>query len=342
MLEKNIFLGRITVRGLAVAVIAAFTVAVSPNISVAMDPVDWNSAAPNLPTNSFSAMYGGSDQRIDILDIGDFGSTDDGTFIRANPNPTAPSTGTGVFTPFKRLQRGSGSCNGNNDCQNINGQKVASQNGFNSDQGEPGVNYDTKAGTWTRSVTMSEFNITGPGGFIELQLDANSSGSATSDGYKLVITDLQIFIESGSKFKNPEAESNPNGDENSGYTGTPFDPSNNSLLGKTPIWQLDSAANGNVDILLQASICDTPGQCGSGKGDLSVFIPVALLGSFSGTDQFVFYSEYLYVNSGFEEWRFGDTVVADVAEPGMLTIFGVGILGMGAMRRRRRSQKILG
>ena len=216
MLEKNIFLGRITVRGLAVAVIAAFTVAVSPNISVAMDPVDWNSAAPNLPTNSFSAMYGGSDQRIDILDIGDFGSTDDGTFIRANPNPTAPSTGTGVFTPFKRLQRGSGSCNGNNDCQNINGQKVASQNGFNSDQGEPGVNYDTKAGTWTRSVTMSEFNITGPGGFIELQLDANSSGSATSDGYKLVITDLQIFIESGSKFKNPEAESNPNGDENSG------------------------------------------------------------------------------------------------------------------------------
>ena len=347
MLEKNMFLGGSNIRGLAVVAVAAFTVAMSPTMSVAMDPVDWTPGA-QLLTNQFSVV---GVQRIDILDIGYSGVTNDGTFFQAEPDPTNPSTGTGVFTPFKRVQRASGACGPNNDCIDIGGTTVGTENGFNTDASELKVNFDTKVGNWTRSVLMSEFNITGPGGFIRLDLDANQNGAAGSDTNKLVISDLQIFIEAGAQFKAPENVNPGEGEENSGYTNT-FDPGpgTNTLLGEQAAWSLDNAVNGNVDILLQASICGTPGQCGSGKGDMSVFIPIAQLGLFDGngnalfdgTEQFVFYSEYLYVNDGFEEWRFGDTVVGQVAEPGMLAIFGIGIIGMGVMRRRRRTRNIPG
>lgn len=42
---------------------------------------------------------------IDILDIGDSGTTSDGTVFMASPNPTNPSTGTGVFEPFVRIDQ---------------------------------------------------------------------------------------------------------------------------------------------------------------------------------------------------------------------------------------------
>src|SRR5438132_6294311 len=41
---------------------------------------------------------------ISILDIGDSGTTADGTTFVADPNPSQPSTGTGVFQPFVRIQ----------------------------------------------------------------------------------------------------------------------------------------------------------------------------------------------------------------------------------------------
>src|SRR3989304_2935672 len=44
---------------------------------------------------------------LEIHDIGESGTTNDGTIFEAEPNPTSPSTGTGVFEPFVRIQ-GSG------------------------------------------------------------------------------------------------------------------------------------------------------------------------------------------------------------------------------------------
>ena len=99
------------------------------------------------------------------------GTTADGTIFLAEPNPTDPATGTGVFEPFKRVQ--------NNEVQN----------GFNSDANEPDINFDTKDGSdWTRSVLFSELGVVNIGGelFYELQLDANENGS-----YK--ISDLEIL-----------------------------------------------------------------------------------------------------------------------------------------------------
>ena len=63
---------------------------------------------------------------ISILDIGDSGTTADGTTFVADPNPSQPSTGTGVFQPFVRIQA-TGSRGG------------GLQNGFNTDAKEPEI-----------------------------------------------------------------------------------------------------------------------------------------------------------------------------------------------------------
>ena len=271
------------------------------------------------------------------------GATADGTLFTAAPNPSQPSTGTGVFQPFVRIQRASSNannprdeCNGSGDCVNVNGTQVPSENGFNTDAKQNDINFDTKEGTWTRSVLMSEFEIL-PGGYILLSLDANQLGKAGEQINRIVITQMEIFI--GPGLANPEASNTFL--EGTGYNGTLFDPDNSQtddkLLGLPWRWSLDSLANGNVDVVLQAAICDTNGQCGSGHGDLNVFIPVSLLGPFSPTDNFVFYSEYLYANDGFEEWKFQDTP-GQVPAPGTLALIGIGLAAFGLRRRTFRSE----
>lgn len=295
-----------------------------------------------------------SNQVINILckstePCGQFsGTTNDGTQFTSEANPTSPSTGTGVFEPFVRIQRPSSGidrnfdpnnpCNGSGDCVDIGGGiLVPSENGFNSDANAGQANFDTKGGSdWTRSVLMSEFTVTN-GGFLILSLDANQLGKSTEDINKLVITQMEIFI--GPGLANPEASNT--GIENTGYAGTLFDFDSNQtddkLLGLAPRWSLDNATNGNVDVVLQASICDSNGQCGSGHGDLNVFIPWSLLGAFNPNDNFVLYTEYLHVNDGFEEWRFSSaTPPTQVPAPGTLALLGIGLAGLSFARRRQR------
>lgn len=253
---------------------------------------------------------------INILDIGDSGTTTDGTRFEAASNPTLPSTGTGVFQPFVRVH------------QSTSGDGL--QNGFNTDANGSNTNFDTKGGSdWTRSVLFSELGIID--GYYVLALDANQRGRSTSSRNRITITDMQIYVGSDPNLANPEAVGS--GPYGNGYTGTIFDSTDNGLLGFAPVWTLDSATNGNVDVILQASICDSNGQCGSGHGDLYVSIPQSRF-SGSPTDHFVLYTEYSGANSGFEEWRFYDT--PRVPEPGTLLLVGTGLVGLGLFRRRRR------
>ena len=301
----------------------------------------------SAPAHAGLVLPGSPDQVISILCVqGEAGcanyqgGTSDGTLFTAAPNPSQPSTGTGVFQPFVRIQRSSpganntnSNCNGSGDCVNVGGTLVPSENGFNSDASQTQINFDTKEGTWTRSVTMSEFEITS-GGYIILSLDANQLGKATDDINKIVITQMEIFI--GPGLANPEASKS--GIEHTGYDGTLFDAdkvqTDDTLLGQSWRWSLDSARNGDVDVVLQASICDTNGQCGSGHGDLNVFVPVSLLGSFSPTDNFVLYTEYLYANDGFEEWKFSDAPGQQVPEPATVALLGLGLFGLRFFRAR--------
>ena len=186
---------------------------------------------------------------ISILDIGDSGITTDFTRFEAEPNPSNPATGTGVFQPFLRIGAGNGAlfCKDHDSPCPLHNSGL--QLGFNTDAQGSDTNFDTKGGSdWTRSVLFSELGIID--GYYVLSLDANQLGSATSQKNRITITDMQIYVGSDPDLANPEAVGS--GPYGNGYTGTIFDPTDNSLLGYAPVWTLDNAVNGNVDVVLQA------------------------------------------------------------------------------------------
>ncbi len=121
-------------------------------------------------------------QTIEILDIGDSGVTADGTLFNAAANPTEPSTATGVFEPFVRIEA-IGSSDG------TGGQ----QNGYNTDITPPDTNFDTKGGSdWTRAITLGEVGVVDVGGvsYDQFLLDADEEGSATSIANQILLTDV--------------------------------------------------------------------------------------------------------------------------------------------------------
>jgi hypothetical protein len=258
-----------------------------------------------------STSYAGRcdvDQCIYIDDIGDTDTTADGTVFTAEANPTFPSTGTGVFQPFTRHQATSDGY----------------QSGYNTDAGEPIINNDEKNGSaWTRSVLIDELDTSGD--FITLQLDANEPDGKKR---KIEITNMMIYIGTGDGLDNPEGNCSDT------------DATDGTLCSVDADWELDNATNGDVTVILDASICSAAGQCGSGHGDLEVQIATSLLGDLSAGQYFVLFVEYDKAADGFEEWRFGAgvDVPPSVPEPSATLLLGLGLLGVGMLGRKRRVQ----
>ena len=274
----------------------------------------------------------GAHQTINICDIAadrvsqPDNTTADGTVFFAEENPSLPSTGTGVFEPFVRIDKLSAG--------------GGLEHGFSTDTAEPDINFDTKNGSdWTRAVQVGDLSMFST---LEFALDANQEGPVGSEDNVILLTDVQIYIGAealGISFATPEDFMSDDPIADTGYTGTPFDSSDNFLLAEAPRWSLDNATNGDVTVALEAAICgapgSVPGQCGSGHGDMVMSIPLSAidLTGVSAEDYLVFYSEYNWGNAGFEEWK--RVPGRPIPEPSTGLLLAFGLVGLAAGRRRR-------
>ena len=111
---------------------------------------------------------------IQVLDIGDSGVANDGTLFEG-VDPSDPSTGTGVFLPFVRIQTG----------------PTGPQSGYDTDGT---IEFDTKPGPWTHSIMLSDVNIVQRNGtsYYEFTLDADQKGGATSTPNQLSLTEVAL------------------------------------------------------------------------------------------------------------------------------------------------------
>jgi hypothetical protein len=242
---------------------------------------------------------------IVIENPGDTMTAPDGvTFSGLNPGD--PSTGTGNFGPFVRVQRRGRGPDG-------------LQAGYNT--AARAIELDTKTGALglplSNLLVLDCVDAAGnpvESGCYAFVLDANEPGGSKRE---IDITALQVFL--------------GDSDDLTGYSA-PFDPTENILAGLVPVYTLDNSTNGDVTVTLSADISEGSGTGGSGKGDLTVMIPVDMIGT-DGSKFVYFYTEYERAGGGFEEWA------AVIPEPGAGLLLLVGTAGLFLLRSARSRRR---
>lgn len=217
---------------------------------------------------------------VDLTTAGADGLINGAQFIQDN---FEKSTGTGVFDPFVRIQN--------------NGSEA----GFNTDGG---VQFETKQGSWTHSIQLSDIPLCPDGDSYDFRLDINEA----SNEPKLSLDVLKIYLADVGDLDDYATELN--------------------IL--TPAYDMDFLEDSVV--LLDYSI-----GSGSGSGDMTVCIPVDALGT-DGSKYVYLYSEFgIYAGTdegwtssdGFEEWG----IIPDVIpEPATMVLLG---LGSVLLRKRK-------
>ena len=196
--------------------------------------------------------------------------------------------------------------------------------------------YDTKAGIWTHSITYSQLGIVNKGGidYYVFTLDINEPNGGQS---LLTINQLRIYSVDASAGGALADETAVQG-----------------AAGSTLHYNLDGTSD--QTIYTDYAVSNT----GSGESDVDFYIPTSFFASASGSDYL-----YMVINSGlsgdtngldsadgFEEVRafFGTTTTTSTTstssstsstttstspEPGTIALFGMGLIGLAAARRKK-------
>lgn len=236
-----------------------------------------------LPLSAFAAAY-------DLTTAGSSQVVNGALF----QTTTVQTTGTGVIAPFLRLQ-GNGT-----------------EQGLNSDTAAAGLYADTKTGTWTHDVQLSDLGI--QAGFVGFLLDINQ----TSANPTLLFDTFQVYTRSASI--------------TDGSADTLADLSDATL-------RYDLGAN---SLLLNYDL-----NPGSGAGDLLIFLPTSFFAGASLSDYLYVHAGFSGSNDGFEEFStfgverptpttFGNP--PSVPEnANVLVLLGAGMLGVMAFSRKREA-----
>jgi len=244
---------------------------------------------------------------ISIQSLGDDGYTSDGVYILSGTiQGEGEHGGAGKpLDPFQRTKTGTSGY----------------QSGYNSDASTSDLNFDSQDEdglNYVHSVQlmdMGTIQVDGEDNYV-LFFDANEP---IGGGGGIDITNIEVYVGSNVSFMNPEL--------NGGLAG----------LGDAA-WSLDNDLNGDMTIAVNSAICDAPGLCAAGHGDIAVLIPTALVGG-SQEDYFVLFTEYAAASKlgsdfvGLEEWRH----VKAVPEPTSALVFALGLGVVGSRVRRERS-----
>jgi len=211
-------------------------------------------------------------------------------------------SGTGLIDSFVRIQA-SGT--------------ALTEWGYNTDGALEG---DTKSGSFTHSIQISDIentlvDIDGTE-YYEFLLDINE----TTGNSLLTVQELEIYLDTVGN--------------NTGYPA----------LG-TLVWDLDAGEDSEITI-------DYNNFPGSGGLDMFAYIPTSVFSGYPSTEYIYLYSKLgnpdTVVDDGFEEWAhsaidepIGPPVppLAVIPEPATIMLFGIGLLGLGTIARRRRKRK---
>lgn len=223
----------------------------------------------------------------------------------------------------------------------IQGAGSGTESGYNTDAyssaGDVESEFDTKVGEFTNSLLISDIKtenfITIDGNnYFEFFLDINQ----TTAKPLINLTGLKLFT-----------TSDPNLQSDLTDTSSPVDPDYPFYETATKIWDMDTTTNTTIKL-------DYSNYAGSGNPDLVALFPIDSLLQAPPTDTYlVLYNEFTDFNSGFEEWARKDpgtftndyciaypedsiceNVVITIAEPSILSLLVVGMVGIGYQRLR--------
>ena len=290
-----------------------------------------------MTSTADAVIYDLSSGGVDMLTISGGTVGSDANFEVFTDQPA----GTGFIDPFLRTQVPGQSAEGS-WCGTGGGSLIGKcEQGYNTD-GRP-VQFDTKdENQWTHSLLLSDLNVTGDG-FVEFLLDINQAQGEAGQDQLLSLDELQFFVTADPNLL--------------GYDDT----TNMFTAGAELVWDLDrfmdAAAQPNDDYILLEN-CKAPGTCGS--GDFDLLAQIAYQDFVDATNRLGIAVEDANVvlfnrfgdnagvgknnagsNDGFEEW----TAVLGAApgngngvpEPGMASLLFVGMVGVWANRRRRKT-----